>query len=168
MRTVLAAIAVLAATLTASAAQAGPSAGLLLGNGFKDGYNLGFGARAGVTLPVVPLYVGGTFIYHLGKTDSTVIGDITNRLFYFGAEGGYETGAGPVILRPYLGLGYASATTSLAGGSVSSSRFAIWPGATALISLVGFFVGIDGRYVIVTDSNSFNAFSLFATGGITF
>jgi hypothetical protein len=168
MRTLLAAFVLLAATFTASAAFAGPSAGLLFGNGFKDGYNLGIGARVGITLPVAPVYLGGTFIYHIGKTDPTAFGDVTRRLFYFGAEGGYDSGLGPLVIRPYLGLGYASPNESHPGGSSSNSKFAIWPGVTALVALAGFFVGADARYVIITDSDSFNAFSLFATAGLMF
>jgi len=47
MRTVLSAAAVIAATLTAANAHALISAGILVGQGFKDGYNFGLGARAG-------------------------------------------------------------------------------------------------------------------------
>jgi hypothetical protein len=166
MRTLLVPVAVLAATLTAGSAYAGPSAGLLVGNGFKDGYNIGIGVRAGFTIPVTPLYIGGTFVYHLGKTVTTPLGDATSKLFYLGAEGGYEAGAGPIVLRPYLGLGYASFNTDI--GSTGTSKFALWPGLTALVQLVGFFVGVDGRYVIITDANDFNAFALFATAGLTF
>src|SRR5262245_22452350 len=113
MRTVLTAIAVLAVTLTAANAHALGSAGILVGNGFKDGYNIGVGARAGVSLPLLPLYVGGTFVYHLGKTETTAIGDVTTRIFYLGPEAGYETGFFPLSIRPYLGLGYASISASV-------------------------------------------------------
>ena len=96
------------------------SAGLLFGYGFKDGVGLGFGARGGFTLPS-NLYVGGTFVYHLGKTESTPIGDLKYNIYYFGAEGGYDLAAGPVVLRPYLGVGYATLAASIAGLSASSS-----------------------------------------------
>ena len=181
MRKLLSVIAVLAAMLSVKSAHAlGVSAGLLVGNGFKDGYNIGVGVRAGVTLPVTPIYVGGTFIYHFGKTETEPLTnqDFTTKTFYFGPEGGYDIGVGPLTVRPYLGLGYASVSTtiptisvggiSIGGGSASASKLAFWPGATALFSLGGAFVGADARYVIITDSGDFNAFSIFATGGLTF
>jgi hypothetical protein len=163
---------------SATASAAGPSAGLLLGEGFKDGYNFGIGARGGFTLPVIPIYVGGTFVYHLGHSESTSDGDVKANLFYFGAEGGYEFSAGPLTVRPYLGLGYANVMTSRPGFctpnmcpppvSNSDSQAAFWPGVTALFPIGGFFIGGDARYVFALDSDDFNAFSLFVTGGLTF
>ena len=160
-----------------SASAMGASAGLLVGNGFEDGYNLGIGARGGVTLPF-SLYVGGTFVYHLGKSESTPAGDVTVNAFYFGPEGGYDIGVGPLTIRPYLGLGYAHFRASVpestiagitVGGSTSEGRLAFWPGATALIGLGGLFAGIDGRYVAVVDGgDGANALALFLTGGLQF
>jgi hypothetical protein len=175
MRKLLSVIAILAATLSAKAAHAaGISAGLLAGNGFKDGYNIGIGARAGFTLPITPIYLGGTFMYHFGKTEN----DFTVKVLYLGPEAGYEGGLGPLVVRPYLGLGYASVTAStpaitvlgasFSASDTSSSKLAFWPGVTALFSLGGAFVGADARYVIITDSDSFNAFSIFATAGLSF
>ncbi|HEY4105248.1 MAG TPA: hypothetical protein VGM44_15225, partial [Polyangiaceae bacterium] len=163
------------------------SAGLLVGDGFKDGFNLGFGLRAGYTLPM-NVYVGGTFVYHLGKSQDQAIpsfdpntGNITTttisaklNVYYVGAEGGYDIDAGPVVIRPYLGLGYATATASITGfPSVSQSKFAFWPGATLLYPLGGAFIGADARFVFIsgaTDENgdAYNAFSLFATAGMQF
>src|SRR5262245_34083963 len=108
-----------------SASAAGASAGLLVGNGFKDGFNVGIGARGGFTLPM-NVYVGGTFVYHLGKSESTPIGDISFKTMYFGAEGGYDVSAGPLTVRPFLGLGYASVSAFIpnpfGGGSISNSE----------------------------------------------
>src|SRR3954467_2906350 len=122
---------------TTPASAAGPSAALLLGEGFKDGYNFGIGARAGFTLPM-NLYVGGTFVYHLGKSENTPIGESKLNLFYVGPEGGYELSAGPLTVRPYLGIGYANVMATIPGyctGSVcgpatseSVGKGAVWPG----------------------------------------
>ena len=168
MRTVTTFILFAVAILYAPTALAmGPSAAVLVGNGFNDGYNLGFGARAGFTLPL-SVYVGGTFVYHLGKTESTPAGDVNLRVLYVGAEGGYDAGVGPLTLRPYLGLGYASATGSALGLSSSEGKAALWPGVTALFGLGGLFVGADARYVVLLDTEDANAFSVFATVGTTF
>jgi hypothetical protein len=182
MRKLLSVIAVLAALLSVKSAHAlGISAGILGGNGFKDGYNIGIGARVGITLPVTPIYIGGTFIYHFGKTETDPLtnADFTTKVLYLGPEVGYDIGVGPLPLtiRPYLGFGYSSITVNIptitafgvsVGGSDSASKLAFWPGATALVSFGGAFVGADARYVIITDSDSFNAFSLFATAGLSF
>jgi hypothetical protein len=158
---------------TNAARAAGPSAALLLGEGFKDGYNFGFGARGGFTLPM-SIYIGGTFIYHLGKSE----GDAKLNVFYFGPEGGYELSAGPLTLRPYLGLGYATVAATIPGycigsvcpppTSVSDGKAALWPGVTAIFPVGNLFVGGDVRYVVVLDADDANAFSIFATGGMTF
>jgi len=151
------------------------SVGALLGYGFKDGTNLGLGVRGGYTLPM-NVYLGGTFVYHLGKSESTPFGDVKSNVFYYGFEGGYDIAAGPVVVRPYLGLGAATAKTSspafdLGAGqsfpatSASETRFGLWPGASVLYPLGSAFVGADARYLIVED---YNAFSLFATGGVQF
>lgn len=163
-----------------TASAAGGSAALLVGEGFKDGYNFGLGARAGFTLPM-NVYVGGTFVYHLGRTEPAPGGEFKANVLYFGAEGGYELGAGPLTVRPYMGLGYASASasrppdcTGLVCGAVQSNSEgvgAIWPGVTAIFPLGNFFVGGDVRYVILLGSDKVdngNAFSIFVTGGTTF
>lgn len=131
--------------------------------------------RGGYTLPV-NVYLGGTFVYHLGKSEDTPIGKVSSNLYYFGAEGGYDFPAGPVVIRPYLGLGMATAKAEvpgmdLGGGistsamKMSESRFAAWPGATLLYPIGNFFVGGDARFLIVSEMN---AFSLFATAGLQF
>jgi Outer membrane protein beta-barrel domain len=146
----------------------------LLGYGFKDGVGVGLGVRGGYTLPM-NLYLGGTFMYHFGKSENDGFGDVSEHLYYFGVEGGYDIYAAPVIIRPYLGLGAATATASvpsstfdgvtIGGGSVSDTKFGVWPGVSALYPIGSAFVGADARFLIVSD---FNAFSLFATGGYQF
>ncbi len=147
----------------------------LLGYGFKDGVDLGLGVRGGYTLPM-NLYLGGTFVYHLGKSYDTGFGSAKTNLYYFGVEGGYDVPAGPVVVRPYLGLGAATAKATIPAitfpgvgstpeSSASSTKFGVWPGATVLYPVGPAFIGADARFLIVSD---FNAFSLFATGGVQF
>src|SRR5260221_9553909 len=127
-------------------AEASPTAGhasaaALLGNGFKDGVGIGLGVRGGYTLPM-NVYVGGTFIYHLGKSEATPFGDIKVNIYYFGGEVGYDIAAGPAVVRPYLGLGPATAIGTIPainlGGatipsqSTSDTKFGFWPGVTGL------------------------------------
>lgn len=155
------------------------SAGALLGYGFKEGVGFGLGVRGGYTLPM-NVYLGGTFVYHFGKSESTAFGDASSKVLYFGVEGGYDIEAGPVLVRPFLGLGdaivHGNTVTCIGFGGIgcasvsgSSGYFALWPGAAVFYPLDDFFVGGDARVLIVTSGDSSaNAFSLFATGGLTF
>jgi hypothetical protein len=145
------------------------SVGALLGYGFEDGLKLGLGVRGGYTLPM-NVYLGGTFVYHLGESESAGGIEASANLYYLGFEGGYDIAAGPVVIRPYLGLGAATASVKLDGGpfgnvSDSETRFGAWPGATLIYPIGSAFVGGDARFLIVEDSN---AFGLFATGGLQF
>ncbi len=178
---IVASVVTIGTLLAVSSARAEPaptagkaSVGALVGYGFKDGLNLGLGVRGGYTLPM-NVYIGGTFVYHLGKSESTPLGDTSVNLYYFGVEGGYDIGAGPVVIRPYLGLGAATARVkipgmdfggiSVPGTTATETKFSAWPGATLLYPMGSAFVGADARFVVVSE---FNAFSLFATGGVQF
>lgn len=85
--------------------------GLLVGYGLGEGegnaYNLGFGVRAGYALDM-GLYLGGTFVYHLGESESAGGIEVSAGVHYFGAEVGYGIDAGPVNIMPYLGVGSAA------------------------------------------------------------
>ena len=188
----LAAIVAVAATYGGPAHAEGdgyPSAALLLGYGATTSKNdtvqehepagFGLGVRGGYTLPM-KVYLGATFVYHFGFSESTPDGDVSGNILYFGVEGGYDIEAGPVLVRPYLGLGdvIASVSTPVTsspflggtiGGSTSEGHFGFWPGGTVLYPIENFFVGGDLRYLIVTGSDAhFNAFGIFATGGMKF
>jgi hypothetical protein len=138
--------------------------GALLGDGFHDGVNFGLGLRGGYTLPQ-NIYIGGTFVYHFGSSESVLGRDYTVNVFYLGPEGGYDIPAGPVVVRPYLGLGPAFAHVSTPGGSNSDTRFGAWPGVTVMYPIQNFFIGADARVLIVSD---FTAFGLFLNGGMQF
>lgn len=180
---ILAGLLAAAATYTGAAHAEGASAAALIGYGIAtaapEGVDhpagFGLGVRGGYTLPM-NVYLGGTFVYHLGQS----VGDATFNMYYFGVEGGYELEAGPVIVRPYLGLGDVIGHFAVpqqcipglgcvGGGSDSRGFFSLWPGATVLYPIDNFFVGGDARFVIVTgDGSDLNALSIFATGGMKF
>lgn len=141
----------------------------LLGYGFEDGVKLGLGVRGGYTLPM-NVYVGGTFLYHLGESEEFGGIETSVNIYYFGVEGGYDLNVEPVVIRPYLGLGAATVSASTDGAGAfdvdaSETRFAAWPGATVIYPIGNAFVGGDARFLIVDEAN---AFSIFATGGIQF
>jgi hypothetical protein len=154
----------------------GPSAAVLLGFATND-LNLGLGARGGYTLPN-NIYIGGTIVYHVGRSDEATLASTTIKnsihFLYLGPEGGYDIAAGPILVRPYLGFGpgifSGSSSIGLTGGSTmetsnSSTNFAIWLGGTVLYPIGQFIVGGDLRALFVSNGNSIG---IFATGGLTF
>ena len=142
------------------------SVGGLAGYGFKNETRYGLGVVGGYTLPM-NLYLGGTFVYHLGVS----AGDARLSMYYFGFEGGYDIAAGPLVIRPYLGLGpvmqhYSRETLEqLPAVTETETWFGFWPGAKVLYPISFAFVGVDARYVILKD---YNFLGLFATGGVQF
>jgi hypothetical protein len=149
--------------LPAANASAAASAGALVGEGFTEGFDLGVGARAGYSFDA-KVYVGGTFVYHFGRQAYL---DSRLRITYFGAEGGYDFAAAPLTIRPYLGLGI-----SVMKLYEPSYQAAVWPGVAVLVPLQPLFVGADARFVTSLHRTLGNivgdAFSVFATGGVTF
>jgi hypothetical protein len=157
----------------------GASAGLLVGWAFQDAYKFGIGARGGYTLPQ-KVYVGGTFVYHTGNSQSQLGITVDEHLFYLGAEGGYDfviPSAPQVLVRPYLGLGFESVSVSSSGtlgginfsGSQSINGFAFWPGATGLYFFTpNISAGVDARVIVDTFSGGNTAFALSLTGQYKF
>lgn len=160
------------------------SAGLLVGWGFKtdrstsglgsDPYGFGFGIRGGYTFDF-KLYVGLFYMYYLGSSTAgacgrSVCADLTTTANYmqFGAEGGYDVWAGPVIIRPSLQFGPALALTNVSGMSTSVTRAVIAPGFTVVHPMDGFFIGGEARANIVPSSNGVSGILLALHGGLRF
>jgi hypothetical protein len=159
----------------------GVSAGLLLGYGFDDAYKFGLGARGGYTLPQ-KVYIGGTFVYHFGESNSGGGVTVSEHLLYLGPEGGYDfaiPGVPQILVRPYLGLGFESVSVSTSGSefngtgisglSGSNSGLSFWPGVTGLYSITpNISAGLDARVVIATFGGSDATFAMFLTGQYKF
>ncbi len=150
------------------------SAAVFLGVG-SSGLGFGLGVRAGYTLPM-KLYLGASFTYHFVSSDTLAGTSVSQSFFYPGVEGGYEIHAGPVWVRPYLGIGIGVSHVSGYSGSVggvsfnypgaSGSDFAAWPGCVVTYNInEQFFVAGDARILLVSGYNSFNA---FVSGGMRF
>ena len=147
-------------------APTGISAALLVGYGFGSSpnyYGLALGARGGYTLPM-HLYVGGTFVYHLGSTDTQFGLAIKHNLLYPGIEVGYDLGLGPLLVRPYAGIGVEIAFATTGNQSASANNVAFWPGVTVAYPIQRFFVGGDARFVV----SNVKALSVALTGGMYF
>jgi hypothetical protein len=160
-------------TLTKVHAQG--SASGLIGYGFEDGYNFGLGVRVGSTLQS-KVYVGGTFVYHLGKTESTSGLEVSANVLYIGGELGYDIPASETVtIRPYAGLGLASVMAKVKfngmGGSGSENRAYVSPGILLQAQTSEkVLLGLDGRYLLLTGENggSASSFGLFLSLGFRF
>ena len=154
----------------------------LLGLGFSSYAGFGIGARGGYTLPS-GVYLGGTFIDFPGSWGNT---------FLTGFEGGYNIPAGPIVVRPYGGLGLIditypySAVVPIIGGNglptgqytttnanTSATFFSLWFGGTVEYPITeNWFVGGDLRFLIIPSVNTYagSGFTgaLMGTGGYQF
>src|SRR5690606_4455465 len=95
------------------------SYGLYMGDDEGDPpnpYGLGLGAGVGYTLgPGV--YLGGEFNYFLGSSETTAGIEVSQNVYHFGAQVGYDLGLTPeLVLRPELGISWASASGEISGG----------------------------------------------------
>lgn len=155
----------------------GVSLGVLVGYGSNGLYKFGLGVRGGYTLPQ-KIYIGGSFVYHFGETETEIDASVSEHMFYLGPEGGYDfaiPGVPQLLVRPYLGLGYASFHASASGDAVgtqlavSQSGFALWPSVTGLYSFTpNISAGLDARVVVPTFGDSDAAFVLSLTGQYKF
>ena len=160
------------------------TAGLLIGAGTQDYKVFGIGARGGYTLANMPIYIGGTFMYNIG---SDIVPGVNVHSFLIAVEAGYDFPVGPVVIRPYLGLGDTLISGSIAtacvinpltgqcigGASASSttSEFTLYPGATVMYPIQQFFVGGDVRIEWlpgVGPGGDNVGLGLYATGGMQF
>ncbi len=138
----------------------------------SGGGGLGLGARGGYRV-YDRVVVGGALVYQLGNTIETGEVKTSASYFFVGPEGGYDLPLGPVVVRPYLGLGLAvaSVTQEARGQSASdsSSSLALWPGATVTYQAKGVpvFVGLDTRMLVVTRGGD-PSFTAAITAGARF
>ena len=120
--------------------------------------NFGFGARAGYTLPY-NVYLGASFQYFLGDTQTAYTMKVSARYFTFAGEVGYDFQIVPhVVVRPLLGIGAMWASEEICGvtstgcQSQSDSHSLVELGGVFNYSWDPVFVGGEMRLVIVNDS----------------
>jgi hypothetical protein len=120
--------------------------------------SFGFGARAGYTLPY-NVYLGASFQYFLGETQTTFTLKVSASEFTFAGEVGYDFQIVPhVVVRPLLGIGAMWASGEICGltstgcQSQSGSHSLVELGAVLNYSWSSVFVGGEMRLVIVNDS----------------
>ncbi len=140
----------------------------------------GFGGRGGYTFPdytfPVQVYTGVSFLYYVGSSQNVpLLGSRTIHIWTLMAEFGYEFVAGPVEVRPFLGLGIGVFGGGFGAFSSSTAYFGLTPGAVATYSFhgplsTGPFVGADLHitWLPSPDAAIANDLSLLATSGYRF
>jgi len=139
-----------------------------------NSYNIGIGARAGYTFEQ-QIYVGGTFMYHFGEQTAVVgqgVSETQSRFYYPAGEVGYDFGIGPMLLRPYGGIGVLFGRNSVSVNGIEAtntqSALMLYPGLTAQYMFPNSpaFVGADMRGLIPVQ-NLDPSFAIAATAGLS-
>lgn len=124
------------------------------------------GLRAGLTIPMTSLYVGGLFLYHTGEdVTEPERGRLTSSSYMLGGEVGYELGLGPLVLRPSLGIGYHNASIEELLEEGNHSSVYLSPGVNAMVVL-GIMVGAEIRYNAIVNDRIKDSVSILGTIGV--
>lgn len=139
-------------------------------------YAIAVGASAGLSLPVIPIYVGGRFIYYFGDSASFSQDGIGVKLdshyVMYGLDLGYDAELGPIVLRPSLGIGRAtleSTTSGLGGTHTSKSDGSLYlaPSIGLILKLGLLYVSGELRYNALTEGDQPDSISMLAGLGLT-
>jgi hypothetical protein len=168
-------------------------AGLLGGYGFTpekhevQPYGVGLGASAGLTIPVVPIYIGARLLWFIGSTDhisnptpmatmtsagTSVSLELSQSYLTYGVDLGYDAELGPLVLRPQLGIGRATLYSNLADPSglkmkANDSTLYLSPALALLFKPGLLYVGAEVRYLGMTEKAHFSGVALLAQLGLT-
>ncbi|MGC4086811.1 MAG: outer membrane beta-barrel protein [Polyangiaceae bacterium] len=148
---------------------AGVRYGIEMNDGDFNPWGVGLGLDGGYTLPMA-VYVGGNFEYFFGDSVTLAGIETTGNVWQLTAEGGYDIGLGPIVLRPKLGAGIGTlrGESCFSGtcSSDSSSKFALTPGVKAMFFTPSFSLSVDTRYDLIFADETAKA--LIFTVGIGF
>jgi hypothetical protein len=134
-----------------------------LGVGFRYGFSLedgdlnpwrtGIGLQGGYTLPNA-VYLGGNFEYFFGEKSQELGVERSGNVWQLMAEGGYDLGLGPIVVRPKLGAGVAGLNGEVCGNpggcaSNSDTKPVLAPGAALMLLTPKFSAAVDLRYALI-------------------
>jgi hypothetical protein len=142
----------------------------LAGTSFGDGSGYGegrrfrgsYGARLGYSFASTPLYLGVTLV----RQTTDVREDWTLDEGTFDVELGSEHAAGPILVRPYLGLGVLVGIYSSDDGGNSALRPCLTPGVLARYPLGLVDIGVELRYQMIGSYP--DALSALGSAGLAF
>ncbi len=146
----------------------------LVGAG-TGGFGFGTGGRIGYTFKL-PVYIGGTFMWYGGKTDTTTgvngVAQTKSNFYYPGVEVGYDIALaqGRFVVRPYgaAAIEFVRDRVSVNSAAVAdtSSHFMMYPGITAHYNIpkAPIYVGADTRLLIPFTSQTISFQGFFVAG----
>lgn len=115
---------------------------------------VGLGARGGVEI-LDSIYVGGNVMYYFGGSQDTAAGSVSSHALMLGVEAGYGFHLSMLTIRPQLGIGEATLSSSyssgIASGSLDASTTKLYlePGVTAFVTLGVFYVGANVNVLLI-------------------
>lgn len=167
----LAAGGVTVSTSSADAASIGASVGYGTAGGNPNAYGLGFVGRVGYTFPL-EIYLGGTFVYHLGSSTENAFVNSSQNVWYAGGELGYVIGTKHFEFRPYVGFGGIVLQTERCAleicTSPTESSWYFGPGVYGQYDIGPIYVGADIRYIAAANNQIQNSFGFFGSLGVNF
>jgi hypothetical protein len=148
-------------------------------SGSPNPLGFGLGGRAGIA--IMGIYGGVNFVYYFGGSTNfpSPVPNISVHSMMYGVEAGYGFSIlGLLTIRPQVGLGNFTFTTSLGSSSTDNSNLYVEPGLTALVTVpgLGWFAGADANLLVLPgikdgtngSSNTDTAFTLHGQLGYKF
>jgi hypothetical protein len=150
--------------------------------GVTNPLGLGLGGRAGIAF-LGGIYLGGNIMYYLGGSTNEPGGicnagspvscggvSVSTNTLMYGGELGYGFKLLDLLtIRPQVGIGNATFSSSGGGASASTSNWYLEPGVTGLVGLGLLFVGADANALFFPGlNNSQAAFSIHGQVGVKF
>ena len=131
-----------------------------------DPYMFTIGAQAGITVPVVPLYLGARLMWFTGELENVELVNTMNmtalslslNYLMYGVDLGYDVEAGPVVLRPLVSVGRATLSGKLISENgvfdrnVDSAVY-VSPGVAVLVNVCCLYVSGELRYDFLTEKD---------------
>jgi hypothetical protein len=142
-------------------------------SGATNPLGFGVGGRAGLAF-LGGIYLGGNIMYYFGGSQNVSFGtsnvSVSENTLMYGGELGYGINILDLLtIRPQVGIGNATFTSSANGQSTSTSNWYLEPGVTGLVGLGLFFVGADANVLFFPGlSNTQAAFSIHGQLGVKF
>lgn len=141
-------------------------------DGDPNPLGIGLGARAGID--VTKLYLGANVLYYLGGSTTTPIAKVDAHSLLYGLELGYNLEILDLLtIRPQIGGGNYTLTTSVGDASSSKSNLYLEPAVVGLIGLKPLFVGADLGLLVLPgfsqgqqDSKTYTAVTMHAQIGV--
>ncbi len=140
------------------------------GSGPLNPLGFGLGGRGGVSF--FGFYGGVDVMYYLGGSETVLGESVSAHTLMYGVDLGYNIKVAILTLRPQLGLGNFTVSTSPGGGS--ASNLYLEPGVTGLLAFGTFIVGADANLLVLpgintpTGSTTETAFTLHGQVGLRF